>query len=115
MKRLVLKVLAVFLSVLMIVFTLPLEAIASELQGTLSDSDTASEEQASCTIGGNAESTEPIPGVIYEVTELRGENIKQFHLADGSYIAVSYIPYTYTIGRKHRSLIKYLKDELGWH
>lgn len=82
MKKIGLRSLSVFLAVLMILFAFPLQVIAAELQNQTPDGDTAA--------SGEAVTSTPIPGVDYEVTALREENVKHFHLTDGSYIAVSY-------------------------
>ena len=82
MKKIGLRSLSVFLAVLMILFAFPLQVIAAELQNQTPDGDTAA--------SGEAVTGTPIPGVDYEVTALREENVKHFHLADGSYVAVSY-------------------------
>ncbi len=82
MKKIGLRSLSVFLAVLMILFAFPLQVIAAELQNQTPVGDTAA--------SGEAVTSTPIPGVDYEVTALREENVKHFHLTDGSYVAVSY-------------------------
>ena len=82
------KILSLILSFLVIFYLIPTSVFAEGL-----DSDTTvSDNSVSVNEENNTYSPE-----IYEVTELREENVKHFRLADGSYVAAQYnYPVHYT-------------------
>ena len=82
------KILSLLLSFLVVFYLLPTSVFAEGLGNdtAVSDSSTSS----------NDENATYTPG-IYEVTELREENVKHFRLEDGSYVAAQYnYPVHYT-------------------
>ena len=82
------KILSLVLSFLIIFYIVPTSVFAEGL-----DKDTT---VADNTASENEENTAYAPE-IYEVTDLREENVKHFRLADGSYVAVQYnYPVHYT-------------------
>ena len=82
------KILSLVLSFLIIFYLTPASVYAEGLDGDTTVSDNSVPE--------NEENNTYIPE-IYEVTELREENVKHFRLADGSYVAAQYnYPIHYT-------------------
>ena len=82
------KILSLVLSFLIIFYLIPASVYAEGLDGDTTVSDNS--------VSENEENNTYIPE-IYEVTELREENVKHFRLADGSYVAAQYnYPVHYT-------------------
>ena len=75
------KILSLILSLLIVFYLVPTSVFAEGLDNdtTVSDSSVSANEE------NNTYNTE-----IYEVTELREENVKHFRLEDGSYVAAQY-------------------------
>ena len=78
LKKYTFKTLAVFLSILMIVYLVPTFVFAEWIDGLSSGTSGENDEPA-----GRASDT-------YEMTERREENVKHFHCPDGTNIAVQY-------------------------
>ena len=78
LKKYTFKTLAVFLSILMIVYLVPTFVFAEWIDGLSSGASGENDEPA-----GRASDT-------YEMTERREENVKHFHCPDGTNIAVQY-------------------------
>ena len=78
LKKYTFKTLAVFLSILMIVYLVPTFVFAEWIDGLSSGTSGENDEPA-----GRASDT-------YEMTERREENVKHFHCQDGTNIAVQY-------------------------
>ncbi len=92
------KWIAFVLSLILVVGSLPINAIALE-SDTAVDSTTASD--SSELIADSQEYTDDeVIGEIVEVTSLREENVKHFRLADGTYEAVVY---THPVHRKDKN------------
>ena len=81
------RILSLILSLVIIFHLVPISIFAEELDDTTGLDNSVSENEGSVTY--NTE--------IYEVTELREENVKHFRLEDGSYVAAQYnYPVHYT-------------------
>ena len=78
LKKYTFKTLAIFLSILMIVYLVPTFVFAEWIDGLSSGTSGENDEPA-----GRASDT-------YEMTERREENVKHFHCPDGTNIAVQY-------------------------
>ena len=82
------KILSLILSFLIIFYLIPTSVFAEGLDNDITVSDNSVSENA----GNNTYTPE-----IYEVTELREDNVKHFRLPDGSYVAAQYnYPVHYT-------------------
>ncbi len=82
------KILSLILSFLIIFYLVPTSVFAEGLDNDITVSDNS--------VSANEENNTYTPG-IYEVTELREENVKHFRLEDGSYVAAQYnYPVHYT-------------------
>lgn len=82
------RILSLILSFLIVFYLTPASVYAEGLDGDTTVSDNS--------VSENEENNTYIPE-IYEVTELREENVKHFRLADGSYVAAQYnYPVHYT-------------------
>ena len=82
------KILSLILSFLIIFYLVPSSVFAEALESDTTVLDNS--------VSENEENTTYTPE-IYEVTELREENVKHFRLADGSYVAAQYnYPVHYT-------------------
>ena len=82
------KMLSLILSFLIIFYLVPTSVFAEGLDNDITVSDNS--------VSANEENNTYTPG-IYEVTELREENVKHFRLEDGSYVAAQYnYPVHYT-------------------
>lgn len=82
------KILSLILSFLIVFYLVPTSVFAEAM-----DSDTTVSDSS---VSENEENSTYTPE-IYEVTELREENVKHFRLADGSYVAAQYnYPVHYT-------------------
>ena len=82
------KILSLILSFLIVFYLVPASVYAEGLVSDTTDSDNY--------VSENEENNTYIPE-IYEVTELREENVKHFRLEDGSYVAAQYnYPVHYT-------------------
>ena len=75
------KILSLLLSFLVVFYLLPTSVLAEGLGNDTAVSDSSA--------SSNDENATYTPG-IYEVTELREENVKHFRLEDGSYVAAQY-------------------------
>ena len=83
------RALSLFLTVLLIFYVIP-ATVYAEIADAFSDeetTETATESTVTDIDGANALSYTP---VLYEVTDLREEGVKHFHLEDGSYVAAQY-------------------------
>ena len=83
------RALSLFLTVLLIFYVIP-ATVYAEVADAFSDEETSEIATESTVIdsdGANALSYTP---VLYEVTDLREEGVKHFHLEDGSYVAAQY-------------------------
>ena len=83
------RALSLFLTVLLIFYVIP-ATVYAEVADAFSDeetAETATESAVTENSGANALSYTP---VLYEVTDLREEGVKHFHLEDGSYVAAQY-------------------------
>ena len=82
------KILSLILSFLIIFYLIPTSVFAEGLDNDITVSDNSVSENT----GNNTYTPE-----IYEVTELREDNVKHFRLPDGSYVAAQYnYPVHYT-------------------
>ena len=82
------KILSLILSFLIVFYLVPTSAFAEGLDNDATVSDSS--------VSENEENSTYTPE-IYEVTELREENVKHFRLEDGSYVAAQYnYPVHYT-------------------
>ena len=82
------KILSLILSFLIVFYLVPTSVFAEVLEDDTTASDSS--------VSKNEENSTYTPE-IYEVTELREENVKHFHLEDGSYVAAQYnYPVHYT-------------------
>ena len=79
------RVLSMALSLVMLFYVIP-TVIYAEVADALSGEDSASNESTASAI----DSENVAVGALYEVEELREENVKHFHLKDGTYIAAQY-------------------------
>ena len=77
-KKYTFKTLAIFLSILMIIYLVPTFVFAEWIDELTPD-----------TSGENTEATERA-SEIYEMTERREESVKHFHCSDGTNVAVQY-------------------------
>ena len=75
------KILSLILSFLIVFYLVPTSVFAEGLDNDTTVSDNS--------VSANEENNTYNPE-IYEVTELREENVKHFHLEDGSYVAAQY-------------------------
>ena len=75
------KILSLVLSFLIVFYLVPSSVFAEALESDATVLDNS--------VSENEENTTYTPE-IYEVTELREENVKHFRLADGSYVAAQY-------------------------
>lgn len=75
------KILSLILSFLIVFYLVPASVYAKGLDGDTTVSDNS--------VSANEENNKYTPE-IYEVTELREENVKHFRLADGRYVAAQY-------------------------
>ena len=80
MKKLGLKSLSVILSILMVIYLLPLTIFADSFGGGAQQKDQSHNEEDVLTINSD----------VFELKELREESVKYFRLEDGTFAAVQY-------------------------
>ena len=88
-RKLGLGTLSVFLSILMIVYLIPLSVyadLASSLGDVPEDVDTTTSIEQADQISDHS----PAPDAMFELTDRREQNVKHFRLSDGSIVAAQY-------------------------
>ncbi len=83
------RALSLLLTVLLIFYVIP-ATVYAEVGSAFSDEETAETATESTVTENNGANALDYTPVLYEVTDLREEGVKHFHLEDGSYMAAQY-------------------------